>query len=345
MKTNIYLFIISLLLILGQGCVKELHDLPPRPDIAIKLNGVAQDSIIVAPGEEINIEITCSAQQGVLREVVIRDNAGANLPGFPVTLDSIELQNKSIFTYEFKANDYIADRGQTYQIYSFQVICQDDNSPKQLINKTITILIADELNSYTVTLGAQENTEHGGFLNLASGKVYTLEEVRQMTLEELQRIDFCYFWGEEGLAASTQQNFIPLVGAQSYSPSWYYYLTAPEYAEFYKKFSIPAIEQIPVDGNKMTIRFPQFVKKTSDIPFEQYRLTTDVLKYTQSFSTTLPPPVVYGIYAYTHQVFPNWPEDQTTSLLKASIIRINSLDPGPSGSITLDVKASTKYNY
>lgn len=345
MKTNIYLFIISLLLIFGQGCVKELHDLPPRPDITIKLNGVAQDSIIVAPGEEINIEITCSAQKGTLREVIIRDNAGVDLPGFPLTLDSIGLQNKSTFTYEFKANDYIADGGKTYQIYTFQVICQDDNTPKQLINKTITILFADQLNCYTVTLGAQENTQYGGFLNLASGKVYTLEEVRQMTLEQLQQIDLCYFWGEEGFAYYTQQNFIPLVGAQTYSTSWYYYLTEPEYADFYKKFSIPTIEQIPVDGYDMTIRFPQFGKQTSDIPFEQYKLTTDLLKYTQSITTNTNSPVVYGVYIYTHEIYPNWPEDQSNSLFKASVIRINSLVPGPSGSITIDVKASTKYNY
>ena len=91
MKTNIYLFIISLLLILGQGCVKELHDLPPRPDIAIKLNGVAQDSIIVAPGEEINIEITCSAQQGVLREVFAKTTIAPNSSSIKQLLFSLPM--------------------------------------------------------------------------------------------------------------------------------------------------------------------------------------------------------------------------------------------------------------
>ena len=79
----------------------------------------------------------------------------------------------------------MADGGQAYQTYNFQVICQDNNNPKQLRSKTISILVAEELKSYTITLGAQDNKEHGGFLNVSTGKSYTLEEVRQMNMKEL----------------------------------------------------------------------------------------------------------------------------------------------------------------
>ena len=132
MRTNTYLFIICLLLPICQSCIKELHDLPPRPEITVKLNGIIQDTIIIAPGEDVNIEVECNAQKGILQEVTIKDKVSMNLPGFPLTQDSSLLQNKSSYSYRFNANDYMADGGQAYQTYDFQVICQDNNNPNQL---------------------------------------------------------------------------------------------------------------------------------------------------------------------------------------------------------------------
>ena len=149
MRTNTYLFIICLLLPICQSCIKELHDLPPRPEITVKLNGIIQDTIIIAPGEDVNIEVECNAQKGILQEVTIKDKVSTNLPGFPLTQDSSLLQNKSSYSYRFNANDYMADGGQAYQTYNFQVICQDNNNPKQLRSKTISILVAEELKSNT----------------------------------------------------------------------------------------------------------------------------------------------------------------------------------------------------
>ena len=57
MRTRNYLLIICLFLTFCQGCIKELHELPPRPSLVVKLNGIEKDSIIVAPGEEIKIDI------------------------------------------------------------------------------------------------------------------------------------------------------------------------------------------------------------------------------------------------------------------------------------------------
>ena len=57
MRTRNYLLIICLFLTFCQGCVKELHELPPRPSLVVKLNGVEKDSIVVSPGEEVKIDI------------------------------------------------------------------------------------------------------------------------------------------------------------------------------------------------------------------------------------------------------------------------------------------------
>ena len=46
MRTRNYLLIICLFLTFCQGCVKELHELPPRPGLVVKLNGIERDSII-----------------------------------------------------------------------------------------------------------------------------------------------------------------------------------------------------------------------------------------------------------------------------------------------------------
>ena len=144
MRTRNYLLIICLFLIFCQGCIKELHELPPRPSLVVKLNGIEKDSIIVAPGEEIKIDIDFIANQGTIQELYIKDNAGVYLKGFPLTMDSTALQNKSQYSYSFRANDYLPEGGSHYQTYNFQVVCKDNNQPKQLINKTITILSADE---------------------------------------------------------------------------------------------------------------------------------------------------------------------------------------------------------
>ena len=158
MRTRNYLLIICLFLTFCQGCVKELHELPPRPSLVVKLNGVEKDSIIVSPGEEVKIDIDFIANKGFIQELYVKDNAGTYLKGFPLTMDSTELHNKSQYSYSFRANDYLPEEGSHYQTYNFQVVCKDNNQPKQLINKTITILVADELKSYTVTFrGARQH--------------------------------------------------------------------------------------------------------------------------------------------------------------------------------------------
>lgn len=222
MRTRNYLLIICLFLTFCQGCVKELHELPPRPSLVVKLNGVEKDSIVIAPGEEIKIDIDFIANQGFIQEVYVKDNAGTYLKGFPLTMDSTELHNKSQYSYSFRANDYLPEEGSHYQTYNFQVVCKDNNQPKQLINKTITILVADELKSYTVTLGAQGNTEHGHFLKFCTGEVFTLEQVQQMSMEELMEIELCYFYGEEDEVETyyREQRLYPLLGTYNSSTSW-----------------------------------------------------------------------------------------------------------------------------
>ena len=79
MRTRNYLLIICLFLTFCQGCIKELHELPPRPSLVVKLNGIEKDSIIVAPGEEIKIDIDFIANQGTIQELYIKDNAGVYL--------------------------------------------------------------------------------------------------------------------------------------------------------------------------------------------------------------------------------------------------------------------------
>ena len=54
-----------------QGCIKELHELPPRPSLVVKLNGIEKDSIIVAPGEEIKIDNDFNSSQGTIQELYI----------------------------------------------------------------------------------------------------------------------------------------------------------------------------------------------------------------------------------------------------------------------------------
>ena len=69
MRTRNYLLIICLFLTFCQGCVKELHELPPRPSLVVKLNGVEKDSIIVSPGEEVKIDIDFIANKGFIRNI------------------------------------------------------------------------------------------------------------------------------------------------------------------------------------------------------------------------------------------------------------------------------------
>ena len=71
MRTRNYLLIICLFLTFCQGCVKELHELPPRPSLVVKLNGVEKDSIIVAPGDEVKIDIDFIANQGFIQELYV----------------------------------------------------------------------------------------------------------------------------------------------------------------------------------------------------------------------------------------------------------------------------------
>ena len=75
MRTRNYLLIICLFLTFCQGCVKELHELPPRPSLVVKLNGVEKDSIIVSPGEEVKIDIDFIANKGFIQELYVKDNA------------------------------------------------------------------------------------------------------------------------------------------------------------------------------------------------------------------------------------------------------------------------------
>lgn len=343
MRTRNYLLIICLLLIFCQGCVKELHELPPRPSLTVKLNGIEKDSIIVVPGEEINVEVEFMANQGFIQEVYIKDNAGVYLPGFPLTMDSTELQNKKQYSYSFCASDYLPERGSHYQTYNFQVVCKDNNQPKQLINKTITVLIADELKSYTVTLGAQANTEHGHFLNFGTGEVFTLEQARQMSMEELQQIELCYFYGEEDEVSSyyQEQRLYSLVGTHNSSVSWTYLSNKYEVLFPYK---INTLDDAVTEGdyaqNKLGFIQSNITASTQYIGV--YKYTTDLKSGANITENTHP--TLEGIYIISLQKFTEWPNrDIYDSNL--AVFRVKEIVPGKAGYITLEVKASPKYLY
>lgn len=349
MKTNVYLLLVCTLLLFCQGCIKELHKLPPRPQISVKLNGLECDTIRVKPSEEIQVEVEFKASEGILREVSIKDQAGAQLPGFPVTLDSADLQNQASYSYSFKANDFMPNAGKTYQTYTFQLICQDDNQPKQLINKNICILVTEELYSYTVTLGAQDNPEHGCFLNLNTGKVFTRAQATEMSITELQQIELCYFYDEKALLGSdyAYQQFWPLAAKFTYLYSWYWFTTAPGYAKpEYQSYSFLALEQLtpPAPGTILNYPFPGFMKYTSHRSFESFRYTSDLTNY-KEHTYNGKQPMLYGVYIIATSRYMNWPEDQQTQEYKPSVIRVREFVPGPAGYMVLDVKASTKYNF
>ena len=344
MRTRNYLLIICLLLTFCQGCVKELHELPPRPSLTVKLNGVEKDSIIIAPGEEINVEVEFMANQGFIQEVYIKDNAGVYLPGFPLTMDSTELQNKKQYSYSFCASDYLPERGSHYQTYNFQVVCKDNNQPKQLINKTITVLIADELKSYTVTLGAQANTEHGHFLNFGTGEVFTLEQARQMSMAELQQIELCYFYGEEDEVSSyyQEQRIYPLVHSSTGYESWQYLTKKFETMAPYK---IPLLDQIEPEngGSQYKLGFIQNTVQPSPKYINEYKYTTDLPIYGSNMSNPTIP-IQQGIYIMQLTRYPEWP-NRDVKEINIAVYHVKEIVPGKTGYITLEVKASPKYLY
>ena len=308
MRTRNYLLIISLLLTLCQGCVKELHELPPRPGLVVKLNGIERDSIIVAPGEEITVDVEFIANQGIIQELYIKDNAGVYLPDFPLTMDSTELQNKNRYTYSFCANDYLPERGSHYQ-------------------------------SYTVTLGAQGNTQYGNFLNISTGEVFTLEQVRQMNLEELLHIDVCYFYGEEDEVTSSyqEQHLYPLAGVQSYTASW---LNLTNTFEAMASYKIPALEQI--NG----ITFAQHIINASPKYIDEYQYTTDLSSYgNPTSSNATNHPTWEGIYIMSMYRYLNWPSNTTEKEHKVAVYQVKEIVPGKKGYITLNIKAAPQYLY
>ena len=343
MRTRNYLLIICLFLTFCQRCIKELHELPPRPSLVVKLNGIEKDSIIVAPGEEIKIDIDFIANQGTIQELYIKDNAGVYLKGFPLTMDSTELQNKSQYSYSFRANDYLPEGGSHYQTYNFQVVCKDNNQPKQLINKTITILIADELKSYTVTLGAQANTEHGHFLKFSTGEVFTLEQARQMSMEELQEIELCYFYGEDDEVTSyyREQRLYPLLGTHNSSVSWGY--LSNEFAAL-TPYKINTLDEAITAGGYAQNKFG-FIQATitaSPKYIEDYKYSTDLKRGVSLTEATHP--TLEGIYIITLQKFTEWPNRDIYNS-NFAVFRVKELVPGKAGYITLEVKASPEYLY
>lgn len=346
MRTRNYLLIICLFLTFCQGCVKELHELPPRPSLVVKLNGVEKDSIIVFPGEEVKIDIDFIANKGFIQELYVKDNAGTYLKGFPLTMDSTELHNKSQYSYSFRANDYLPEGGSHYQTYNFQVVCKDNNQPKQLINKTITILIADELKSYTVTLGAQENKEHGGFLNFRTGEVFTLEQVRQMSLEELQQIEICYFYGEENEVESyyIEQRLLPLAGLQNYSGSWQYLTKKYDALNIY---TISTLDQIaPESGSQNKIAFIQGTINPSPQYIDEYKYSTDLIGYRNpATSSASEHPVLQGIYIMSLRKYTSWPEDTDSKEYCVVVYHAKEIVPGKDGYITLEIKAAPRFIY
>lgn len=346
MRTKNYLLIIGLLLTFCQGCVKELHELPPRPSITVKLNGIEQDSIIVKPGEKVDVEIEFIANEGILREVYVKDMAGAYIPGFPLNLDSTSFQGKATHSYSLVANDYMPDGGSHYQTYSFQAVCQDNNQPKQLINKNIKILVADELTCYTVTLGAQNNQEHGCFLNISTGKVYSVEEAQKMSIEELKQIELCYFYGEEDVVSSyhTGQRFFTLLSDYYSSTNWHSLTKGNENLAPYR---IPQLEQAkPAAGDSYcSIKFPEYTANVARQGFDSFKFTTDLISFRNPASTDFNVPQVYGIYMISNKKYANWPEDEKTKLYRPSVIRVKEIVPGETGYIVLDVKTSPEYIY
>ena len=343
MRTRNYLLIICLFLTFCQGCVKELHELPPRPSLVVKLNGVEKDSIVVSPGEEVKIDIDFIANKGFIQELYVKDNAGTYLKGFPLTMDSTELHNKSQYSYSFRANDYLPEGGSHYQTYNFQVVCKDNNQPKQLINKTITILVADELKSYTVTLGAQGNTEHGHFLKLSTGEVFTLAQVQQKSMEELMEIELCYFYGEEDEVETyyREQRLYPLLGTHNTSASWGFIMNQYDIMAPYR---IPTLNAAITEGSyaQNKLGFIQASISASQTYIDVYKYTTDITYGVSITESTHP--TWEGIYVINLQRFSQWPDRNLYDTNKA-VFRVKELVPGKDGYITLEVKASPKYLY
>lgn len=346
MRTKNYLLTIGLLLTFCQGCIKELHELPPRPSITVKLNGAERDSIIIRPGEKVNVELEFTANEGILREVYIKDMAGAYITGFPLNLDSASFQNKTSHSYSLVANDYMPDGGSHYQVYSFQAVCQDNNQPKQLINKNITILVADELTNYTVILGAQANKEHGCFLNISTGEVYTVEQAQKMSINELKQIELCYFYGEDDIVASyhREQRFYMLLSDYYISTNWNSLTNGYEELAPYR---IPLLEQAkPEEGDSYcTIKFPEYTANIAVETFDTFKFTTDLLSYRNPSYTDFSAPQVYGIYMISSRRYANWPEDEKAKEFRTSVIRVKEIVPGEAGYIVLDIKTSAEYIY
>ena len=194
--------------------------------------------------------------------------------------------------------------GSHYQTYNFQVVCKDNNQPKQLINKTITILIADELKSYTVTLGAQANTEHGHFLKFSTGEVFTLEQARQMSMEELQEIELCYFYGEDDEVTSyyREQRLYPLLGTHNSSVSWGY--LSNEFAAL-TPYKINTLDEAITAGGYAQNKFG-FIQATitaSPKYIEDYKYSTDLKRGVSLTEATHP--TLEGIYIITLQKLPS----------------------------------------
>ena len=258
-------------------------------------------------------------------------------------MDSTELHNKSQYSYSFRANDYLPEEGSHYQTYNFQVVCKDNNQPKQLIKKTITILVADELKSYTVTLGAQGNTEHGHFLKFCTGEVFTLEQVQQMSMGELMEIELCYFYGEEDEVETyyREQRLYPLLGTYNSSTSWAFIMNRYDLMAPYR---IPTLNDAITEGGYAQNKFG-FIQSTisaSETYIDVYKYTTDITRGVSIVESTHP--TWEGIYVINLQRFSQWPDRDLYDTNTADF-RVKELVPGKDGYITLEVKASPKYLY
>lgn len=233
--------------------------------------------------------------------------------------------------------------GSHYQTYNFQVVCKDNNQPKQLINKTITILVADELKSYTVTLGAQANTEYGHFLKFCTGEVFTLEQVQQMSMEELQEIELCYFYGEDDEVETyyREQRLYPLVGTHNTSTSWGFIVNKYDIMAPYR---IPTLNDAITEGDyaQNKIGFIQSIISASQNYIDVYKYTTDITSGVSITENTHP--TWEGIYVINLQKFSQWPNRDIYDTNKA-VFRVKELVPGKNGYITLEVNASPKYLY
>ena len=164
-----------------------------------------------------------------------------------------------------------------------------------------------------------------------------------MSMEELQEIELCYFYGEDDEVDTyyREQRLYPLLGTHNSSVSWGY--LSNEFAVL-TPYKINTLNEAITVGGYAQNKFG-FIQSTitaSTKYIEAYRYSTD-LKSGVSLSEATHP-ILEGIYIISLQKFTEWPNRDIYNS-NFAVFRVKELVPGKAGYITLEVKASPEYLY